>query len=243
MSLLTLMESTGYLQREITGRDSQQGQTQTWNTISTVVPCSVQTMNGPVRILYSQRNADNVVTVYLAQDIGAQVSDRFIATDRAGNQSLIKVMSESQQVNQDRVWVMNGIQTEAPTGTSTSVGVAGFLVSVPDEVVQGIPFNFTVTAKDAQGNTVTGYGGTVQFYSSDYDAVLPADTTLTNGTGTFSATLNTLGTQQVGAQDNVNYAINTLSDDILVIQEVAQSNLAGNSNNFAGSSVMFAGAE
>ena len=51
----------------------------------------------------------------------------------------------------------------------------------------GTPFNFTVTALDPFNNTATGYGGTVHFTSSDGAAALPANSTLTNGTGTFTA--------------------------------------------------------
>ena len=42
--------------------------------------------------------------------------------------------------------------------------------------------SFTVTAQDASNSTATGYSGTVHFTSSDSAAVLPANTTLTNGT-------------------------------------------------------------
>ena len=48
-----------------------------------------------------------------------------------------------------------------------------------------------VTAQDQFNNTATGYAGTVHFTSSDGQAVLPANGTLTSGTGTFSATLKT----------------------------------------------------
>src|SRR5207247_941413 len=53
----------------------------------------------------------------------------------------------------------------------------------------GQAFSFTVTAQDPFGNTDPAYAGSVRFTSSDTSAgvVLPADATLTNGQGTFSA--------------------------------------------------------
>ncbi|HET7434467.1 MAG TPA: hypothetical protein VFN10_07105, partial [Thermoanaerobaculia bacterium] len=75
-----------------------------------------------------------------------------------------------------------------------------FSVSAPANVTAGTPFNVTVTALDASNAVVTGYAGTVHF-SSTGTATLPADSTLTNGTGTFSVTLNASGTQTITAAD------------------------------------------
>src|SRR5262249_11692231 len=48
------------------------------------------------------------------------------------------------------------------------------------QVNAGAPFDITVTAQDAFGNTATSYTGTVQFVSSDpHPAILPADYTFT----------------------------------------------------------------
>src|SRR5262249_48495202 len=61
----------------------------------------------------------------------------------------------------------------------------------PATVTAGSSTSVTVTAKDPYGNTATGYAGTVHFTSGDAQAVLPANSTLSNGTGTFSATPKT----------------------------------------------------
>ncbi len=61
--------------------------------------------------------------------------------------------------------------------------------------------SFTVTAKDPFNNTTSSYTGTVRFSSSDAAAKLPGNTTLTNGVGVFSATFNSLGSQNVTATD------------------------------------------
>src|SRR5207253_2598695 len=77
----------------------------------------------------------------------------------------------------------------------------------PASVTAGTGGTFTVTAYDAYGNVATGYTGTLHFSSSDGQAALPDDVTLTNGTGTFSATLKTAGTQSVTATDTANAAL------------------------------------
>jgi len=76
-------------------------------------------------------------------------------------------------------------------------------IRVPEPAVAGVSHNITVTAKDAHNNTATDYSGTVHFTSSDGAAVLPADTTLAAGVGTFTVTLKTAGTQSVTATDTV----------------------------------------
>ena len=84
-------------------------------------------------------------------------------------------------------------------------GAASSLVlgSVPSATVAGNSFALTVTARDAAGNTATGYGGTVAWTSSDTAAVLPAGSTLSNGVRTFNATLKTTGSRTLTAGDGV----------------------------------------
>jgi uncharacterized repeat protein (TIGR01451 family) len=107
------------------------------------------------------------------------------------------------------------------TGTSLPIAVAPasathFAVSARASVAPGIVFPFRVTARDQFNNTATGYLGTVHFTSSDAGAILPADSTLTNGTGIFSATLNTAGNQTITATDTANPAITGTSNTITV---------------------------
>ena len=53
----------------------------------------------------------------------------------------------------------------------------------------------------------TSYTGTVHFTSSDAQAILPANATLTNGVGTFNVTLETAGSQTVTATDTTTSTI------------------------------------
>jgi hypothetical protein len=108
-----------------------------------------------------------------------------------------------------------GNQTITATDTSALTGTSGAIVVKATAATQflvapatftttiGAAFNFTVTALDALNNTATGYSGTVHFTSSDAQAALPGDSTLTQGVGTFSVTLKTSGSQTITATDTV----------------------------------------
>jgi hypothetical protein len=94
----------------------------------------------------------------------------------------------------------NSNGTLAVSGAAASLLVANF----PSPITARTPGSFTVTALDSRGNVAAGYTGTVHFASSDSTAVLPADYTFTgagagqdNGSHTFSATLNTVGSNQI----------------------------------------------
>ena len=76
-----------------------------------------------------------------------------------------------------------------------------FSVTPASPPTAGTPFNFTVTALGASGQTATSYTGTVHFTSTDPQAVLPAASMLSNVTGTFTATLKTAGPQTITATD------------------------------------------
>ena len=79
-------------------------------------------------------------------------------------------------------------------------------VTAPATTIAGQALSITVTAEDAQGNPVSAYNGTVHFSSSDTatGVVLPADSTLVNGQGSFSATLVRAGPQTLTVSDGAN---------------------------------------
>jgi hypothetical protein len=83
----------------------------------------------------------------------------------------------------------------------------------------------TVTALDPFGNVATGYSGTVHFTNSDPKALLPADTALTPGTGTFQITLETAGTQSITATDTAANSI-TGAEASIHVTPAATSQLA-----------------
>jgi PKD repeat protein len=114
---------------------------------------------------------------------------------------------------------MDTVVARATIGTSTvtsndatvtwTMGLH-FSVVAPPSVTAASPFSFSVAARDDAENTVAGYVGTVQFASSDPLAALPANYTFTPadvGVHTFTATLNTAGTQSITAADTAISAI------------------------------------
>ncbi|HTU93632.1 MAG TPA: hypothetical protein VMF69_26360, partial [Gemmataceae bacterium] len=98
----------------------------------------------------------------------------------------------------------------------TPIGAAQFAVTATSPQTAGASFTITVTAEDAAGHVFTGYSGTVHFSSTDSKAVLPADTTLIDGTGTFTVTLKTAGTQTITATDTLDASLTGISNPIAV---------------------------
>jgi hypothetical protein len=71
----------------------------------------------------------------------------------------------------------------------------------------GTAMRVTVTAVGTNGAVASTYTGTVHFTSSDAQAVLPKDSALTNGAGTFSVTLKTAGNQSISVADTVTISV------------------------------------
>lgn len=105
---------------------------------------------------------------------------------------------------------LNAGLTGSSPGITVSAGAASMLsVSFPPgTVTAGLPYNVSVTAKDAYGNIAIGYTGTIGVTSSDSQAVLPAAGPLSNGSGTFPVTLKTSGAQTISVADTVNPTLN-----------------------------------
>ena len=91
-----------------------------------------------------------------------------------------------------------------------------FSVTAPATATAGTAVSFTVTALDASNRPTAHYSGTAHFTSTDGQAMLPANSMLTNGTGTFSATLKTPGSQTITATDAVTASITGTSNSINV---------------------------
>ena len=87
-----------------------------------------------------------------------------------------------------------------------------FAVNIPANGAAGTPGTVTVTALDALNHVVTNYTGTVHFTSTDGHATLPADMTLTNGSGSFSETLDSAGSQTITATDTVDHTVTGTSN-------------------------------
>ncbi len=102
-------------------------------------------------------------------------------------------------------------------GTTVNAGPAThFTVNSPPSATTGVAFNISVAAYDQFNNLATGYAGTAHFTSTDVAAMLPANSILTFGVGTFSATLISPGTRTITATDTVTLSITGTSSAITV---------------------------
>ncbi|MGA7204381.1 MAG: cohesin domain-containing protein, partial [Specibacter sp.] len=106
-------------------------------------------------------------------------------------------------------------------GLVTITGATHFDVSAPVSATAGVGFMITVTALSATSSTATEYLGTVHLTSSDGQALLPADATLTGGVGTFNVTLKTAGNQTVTATDTASSPVTGTSNTIAVAAAAA----------------------
>jgi ELWxxDGT repeat protein len=101
------------------------------------------------------------------------------------------------------------VDSQTPTDNGTETGILVQPAAASKLIVGGFASTisvgqtgaFTVTAEDQYGNVVTNFSDTLHFTSSDPRAVLPADSTLTDGTGRFNATPESAGSQSVTATD------------------------------------------
>ncbi len=109
---------------------------------------------------------------------------------------------------------ITGAQTGISVGPAGAVrlAVGGF----PGSITAGTAAAVQVTAFDAFGNTATGYTGAVHVTSTDPQAVLPADSVLSQGTRSFTVTLRSGGTQSIAAADTVNAGISGSQTGIAV---------------------------
>ena len=113
-----------------------------------------------------------------------------------------------------------GNTSTASTSTDNTVTfntlATHFTVSAPVSAIPNTSFSFTVSALDQFNNPPTSYPGTVHFTSTDVAGILPVDSTLSGGTGTFNATLKTPGSQTITATDTSNSSITGTSNAIAV---------------------------
>ena len=132
-------------------------------------------------------------------------------------------------------------QTIPLSGTGTGTDKAAYLtVTGSSPVTAGVSDPVTVTAYDALGHVFTGYAGTVHFSSSDGQAVLPGNSPLSSGTGTFGVTLKTAGGQTVTATDTVTSSLTGQVPITVNPAGAAHLVLSGPSSTTSGSSFSLA---
>jgi hypothetical protein len=167
----------------------------------------VTTYSGSVRFTSSDAQAILPASTTITSGTGTGS----ITLKTAGNQTVTATGTDS------LTGTSSGIPVSAGPATQLSVSAAS------SSSLTGAKFQFTVTAQDAFKNTATSYAGTVHFTSSDTNAnvLLPANSALTNGTGNFSAVLQTVGTESITATDTVTPSITGKLNSIAVTASAA----------------------
>jgi hypothetical protein len=99
-----------------------------------------------------------------------------------------------------------GLESEPSEVVTHSVATAatGLVVSSPSTVTSGESFSVTVTAWNDAGHVATDYRGTVEFGSTDAQAILPAAYTFQNsdnGSRVFTVTFNSTGDHALSITD------------------------------------------
>ncbi len=104
----------------------------------------------------------------------------------------------------------NSVAISADGGTAILGDIQAFVFAqphltflTPASATGGAPFNFIVSAIDANNQLLVNYSGVLHFSSSDPAATLPADSSLSAGLRNLSATLRTGGNQFLTATDTL----------------------------------------
>jgi hypothetical protein len=191
----------------------------------------MDTFTGPCNICDGTLSAFQGLTYDSSHEMAEAVSDADIGFDTSENYAYPGAWADNNNNCGEIADICDdgtGASVTTPTGSyqinalwsnkldeCVSAGChPGFQLSQPSTTVAGTPFNFTLTALNPSGGLGTdiSYVGTVNFTSSDTASgvVLPANFTFTpsdKGTATFSATLQTAGSQTITATDTVDSAI------------------------------------
>lgn len=132
----------------------------------------------------------------------------FTATDAGEHTFTVELRTATPA---DVVWAFNvvDLSNAATLVTMTNFEVvnasaANFVVTLPTNIEAGSTIDSKVTVRDAFGNTVKNYFGTVHFTTTSANATLPEDYTFNSGdlgVHTFSLSLNTGGVQSLNAVD------------------------------------------
>lgn len=96
--------------------------------------------------------------------------------------------------------VLKGTNSPVTLGVNVP-NVSQFSLASPAVATIGVPATVVVSALDPSAVLQPNYNGKVHFTSTDAGAVLPPDTNLVNGTGTFTVTFNNAAIQMLQVAD------------------------------------------
>jgi putative cell wall-binding protein len=216
----------------ITGTSGSVNVTQSTTHLSATAPATATAGSSFVVTVKALDGSGNVVTGYAG-------TVKLVSSDSAAVLPASSTLSSGQHAFTVTLKTAGGQTVSAIdtansgiSGTTATIAVAPaktthFLVTAPTSSAAGLSFLVAVTAKDTYQNTVTTYGGTVHLTSTDTSASLSANAKLTNGSGTFSATLRTTGNRTISATDTVTSSINGTSGTITVVTRTSPIRAAG----------------
>jgi filamentous hemagglutinin family protein len=104
------------------------------------------------------------------------------------------------------------------------------ITNFPSPTTAGVPQTFTVSAFDPFNNLATNYTGTIGFRSDDAQAVLPGQSNLTAGTGSFTGELRTAGVRSLTATDTTTPNLTATQSNIIVNPAAAANIISINGN-------------
>jgi hypothetical protein len=193
----------------------------TAGAVCSVTVTALDATNKPVNgyrgtISFSSSDPQAVLPIdytFTAHDAGVHTFN--VVLGMAGTQALTVADTTIGSVN----GTTSGI-TVTP-GVACTFTLAGYPSPHPANLMGKI----VVTARDAYGNTATGYRGTVHFTTTSANAVLLADYTFTdadNGVHIFYPTLRTAGSQSITATDTLTGSITGSQTGIVIAAGTTQ---------------------
>jgi Prokaryotic N-terminal methylation motif len=163
------------------------------------------------------RDSTNSTTITAISIPSGSTSVSFLYTDTTAGSATITAADIA------RVLTSATEDVTVTAGTVAQLAVTGYPVSTS----AGTSHSFIVTAEDVFGNLVSSYSDMVSFTATnDAQAVLPPNTALTGGIGSFNATFKTIsgGTKTLTATDTANHAI-TGSESGITVTAAAPASL------------------
>jgi hypothetical protein len=143
----------------------------------------------------------------------------------------VGVFSVTLNTSGEQTISVNDKASNSINGSSDVIQVSGpvthFSVSATNSAATRSNLVLFVAALDASNNTSTGYTGSVKVTSSDSNAILPANGTLSFGSGNFTIIMETAGPQFVTASDTVTSSITGTSSSIVVAPTTALAITSG----------------
>jgi Bacterial Ig-like domain (group 3) len=124
----------------------------------------------------------------------------FIVGDGGRHHFVAKLNTSGSQTITAADTVLKGTDSPVTVGVNQP-NVSQFSLASPQFATIGTSVTVVVQALDPSSILQTSYNGKVHFTSSDAGAVLPPDTNLVNGVGTFSVTFNNAAIQNLQVAD------------------------------------------